>query len=332
MSADASQILQPLFGRSSLHELPSAELESLISEFPFFNAAHYLLARKQQMENPAEADKRLQLAALHMNNPAWLKWLMKYDGVKFEQPAFLHFPEDRALTDEMIPERIHLPEAEIIQPEVVLQPEHAVEEAIPEPIHSSEPEIIQPEEVPQFKHVVEEIIPEPEHSAEPEIIQPEELRQTEQVVEELKEQEKLANAEEKTAVEHTVTREETPVFEPYYTIDYFASQGIRFVQEDNPNDKLGRHLKSFTEWLRTMKRLPQVPVVEQYSEETAEATINVIVDHSVEQPEVLTEAMAEVLEKQGKTEEAAEIYRKLSLLNPDKSAYFAAKIQHLKAD
>lgn len=304
MSADASQILQPLFGRSSLHELPSAELESLISEFPFFNAAHYLLARKQQFEKTADADERLQLAALHINNHAWLQWLMKYDGEKFDQPAFHHIPEERTRIDEMIPE----------------------------PIQSAEPEIIQPQVILQTKQVVEEVIPDPMHSAEPEIIQREEVQQTEQVAEELKEQKELPIIEEKRALDQTVTREETPVFEPYYTIDYFASQGIRFVQEDNPNDKLGRHLKSFTEWLRTMKRLPQVPVVEQYSEETAEATIKVIADHSVEQPEVLTEAMAEVLEKQWKTEEAAEIYHKLSLLNPDKSAYFAAKIQHLKAD
>src|SRR5258708_3654241 len=33
-------------------------------------------------------------------------------------------------------------------------------------------------------------------------------------------------------------KEEGLAFEPYYTVDYFASQGIKFIQEENPNDKL----------------------------------------------------------------------------------------------
>jgi hypothetical protein len=40
--------------------------------------------------------------------------------------------------------------------------------------------------------------------------------------------------------------------------------------------------------------------------------------------------MAEVLIRQHKEEEAVAIYEKLSLLNPSKSAYFAAKIEQLK--
>jgi hypothetical protein len=40
--------------------------------------------------------------------------------------------------------------------------------------------------------------------------------------------------------------------------------------------------------------------------------------------------MAEVLMKQGKREKAIEMFEKLSLMNPSKSAYFAAKIESLK--
>jgi hypothetical protein len=36
-----------------------------------------------------------------------------------------------------------------------------------------------------------------------------------------------------------------------------------------------------------------------------------------------------VLAKQGMREKARAVYEKLSLLNPDKSAYFAAKIEQL---
>jgi hypothetical protein len=44
----------------------------------------------------------------------------------------------------------------------------------------------------------------------------------------------------------------------------------------------------------------------------------------------VTETMAEVLEKQGQLDKAIQLYIKLSFINPEKSAYFAAKIQQLK--
>ena len=36
------------------------------------------------------------------------------------------------------------------------------------------------------------------------------------------------------------------VFTPYHMVDYFASQGIKLVLEDNPPDQFGKQLKSFT--------------------------------------------------------------------------------------
>jgi pentatricopeptide repeat protein len=51
---------------------------------------------------------------------------------------------------------------------------------------------------------------------------------------------------------------------------------------------------------------------------------------SVEPREVITETMAEVLVKQGNIEKAVDLYRKLSLAHPDKSTYFAARIEQLK--
>jgi hypothetical protein len=120
-------------------------------------------------------------------------------------------------------------------------------------------------------------------------------------------------------------------FGPYYTIDYFASQGIKVSQEENPKDRLGKQLKSFTEWLKTMKKLPQ-QTDESESEDDPErnSLIENFAAHSLEKKEVITETMAEVLVKQGKKERAVELYHKLSLLNPSKNAYFAAKIDQLK--
>ena len=122
--------------------------------------------------------------------------------------------------------------------------------------------------------------------------------------------------------------EPAPIFEPYHTIDYFASQGIKLTLDENPGDQLGKQLKSFTEWLKGMRRLPRKDR-EVIPDRVAEEAIQTIAAHSIEGKDVLTETMAEVLAKQGMRERARAVYEKLSLLNPDKRAYFAAKIEQL---
>ena len=119
------------------------------------------------------------------------------------------------------------------------------------------------------------------------------------------------------------------VFEPYHTVDYFASQGIRINEEERPTDQFGKQLKSFTDWLKTLKRLPATELTKDIPPQS-ENKVEQLAGQSITDREVLTEAMAEVWEKQGNTLKATEIYRKLSLLEPVKSAYFAAKIEGLK--
>lgn len=118
-------------------------------------------------------------------------------------------------------------------------------------------------------------------------------------------------------------------FEPYHTIDYFASQGIKAKEEEKPKDQLGRQLKSFTEWLKIMKRLPVSEIAATVTA-SDEKKIEKMAESSINDREVVTEAMAEVWEKQENRARATEIYQKLSLLNPAKSSYFAAKIEQLK--
>lgn len=116
--------------------------------------------------------------------------------------------------------------------------------------------------------------------------------------------------------------------EPLYTVDYFLSQGIKITDDTVSNDKLGTQLKSFTDWLKSMKKV-HGQKLEPQSENT-DKIIQSIAEHSNEAAGVETEAMAEVLIRQGKRLQALEIYQKLSLKNPSESAYFAAKIQSLK--
>lgn len=117
------------------------------------------------------------------------------------------------------------------------------------------------------------------------------------------------------------------VFEPLHTSDYFASQGIKLSQEPLPTDKLGKQLKSFTEWLKTMKKVHDAPTM---LNDQVDSSVQHLAEISNKDAEVITETMAEVFLQQGKKNKAKEIYVKLSLLNPHKSAYFAAKLENLK--
>jgi hypothetical protein len=117
--------------------------------------------------------------------------------------------------------------------------------------------------------------------------------------------------------------------EPYHTVDYFASQGIKHDYDQNDQDKLSKQLRKFTDWLKHMKNAP--PKDDDLgTDPELDSAIQGIAQTSNEAKEIVTETMAEVLVKQGKIDKAIQLYIKLSFLNPDKSAYFASKIQILK--
>ncbi|MEO6818424.1 MAG: hypothetical protein ABI266_01060 [Ginsengibacter sp.] len=118
------------------------------------------------------------------------------------------------------------------------------------------------------------------------------------------------------------------LFEPLHATDYFASLGVTIKEESMLNDKLGAQMKSFSQWLKSMKQLHPNKLPGQ--NEVIERIIQSSSEQSNVESEVLTEAMAEVLLKQDKRQKAIEMYEKLSLMNPSKSIYFAAKIDKIK--
>ena len=129
---------------------------------------------------------------------------------------------------------------------------------------------------------------------------------------------------------------ESPVL--YHTIDYFTSQGIKIDLNQGHQDELSTKLKKFTDWLKEVKHpVPETQTTADLeadtpfsSESDIEKAVVTIAEKSNESREVVTETMAEVLGKQGRREKAIQLYQKLSFINPEKSVYFAAKIQQLK--
>lgn len=116
-------------------------------------------------------------------------------------------------------------------------------------------------------------------------------------------------------------------FEPFHTVDYFASQGIKVdkVADKIVTTQIDQQVKSFTDWLKSMKKLSYQPT-NTYTDPLVDAQAR----SSLTKKEIVTEAMAEVWVKQGHFDMAAQVYAKLMLQHPEKTPYFAARLQDLK--
>ena len=111
--------------------------------------------------------------------------------------------------------------------------------------------------------------------------------------------------------------------------DYFAAQGIEIDLTKVPQDKFTQQLRSFTAWLKVLKEKEGEPNTPEL-EEAQEKEITAIAEKANITEEVVTEAMAEVWEKQGNSRKAIALYSKLSFIFPEKSVYFASRIEQLK--
>lgn len=111
--------------------------------------------------------------------------------------------------------------------------------------------------------------------------------------------------------------------------DYFEAQGIQIDLSKIPQDKFTQQLRSFTAWLKVIKNKEN----DLNSEEIGEAQEKIIaaIAEKANIPEdIITESMAAIWEKQGNFKKAIDTYSKLSFIFPEKSVYFASRIEQLK--
>ena len=117
---------------------------------------------------------------------------------------------------------------------------------------------------------------------------------------------------------------------PQIVKDYFGAQGIEIDLSKLPQDKFTKQLRSFTDWLKVInKQAENAPNLADIGEEQ-EKLIAIIAEKANNATDVVTEAMAEIWEKQGNKRKAIDIYSKLSFIFPEKSVYFASRIEQLK--
>ncbi len=291
----------------------SVFLEELTQAHPYFTPAHFFLLQSMAVTNGGYKKQAAKTAVL-FNNPYWLQFQLQHVGTA-SPLAENNIPAGAEELDEDI--SILLNSAEEILPaitenEIVRASITAPTAALAENNDNDDDTVVLPEKpAPTGEEAL--MLAQNADNDDDEVMMEEEIAPIKINI---------------TLPDDTPIDDKALTFEPMHLVDYFASQGIKLTDEVQTADKLGKQLKSFTEWLKTMKKIHVTDT--QASAGLADMVIQTLAAKSNTEGEVLTEAMAEVLVHQGKTAKAIEVYKKLSLLNPSKNAFFAAKIDQLK--
>lgn len=146
---------------------------------------------------------------------------------------------------------------------------------------------------------------------------------------------------------------------PIYTEDYFLHQGIQVSNNIPPVEKQEEadsapgvlmRMMSYAEWLNHFKTHSQkaqeeeqdqkalktmwqkeklAAAQEEENEEIPENVFEMAVNSITREDGMVSEPLADIYAKQGKYDAAIDMYKKLSLRNPQKSAYFARKVEEI---
>jgi len=300
-------LVKHFFHKESLQEVAVNQLQQFIDDYPYSSVGQLLLAKKLGDTGAQNFDEQGAKASLYFNDPVWAGWVLRRDNGEDSQdpPPALH--------QEPVNEQPHF---------------------VFNNIETTEPGSA-PEETPPWEGPAEEDAKAPGIE---QVVRQEEKPAPGEAAFSGEPQPGPVSAEapppQPGALNHIPESAENDLgFEPYHTVDYFAALGIKLKPEELAKDKLGQQLKSFTDWLRSMKKINPTQATDKMTEldDLTNKSIQKIAEFSNDAKEIITEAMAEVWAKQGHREKAVAIYEKLSLLNPSKSHYFAARIEALKS-
>ena len=136
----------------------------------------------------------------------------------------------------------------------------------------------------------------------------------------------------------TISEPETNQKQPNDVEQKTNEQNLTMSAKKNKDEKEGQSPEEtrFTDWLEGLKKSSKS---DNKSSETAKKKKKkkkkkakkdkAKKKHELEQAEIISETLAELMAKQGYTEKAIEMYNRLSLLFPEKNSYFASKIEDL---
>ena len=169
--------------------------------------------------------------------------------------------------------------------------------------------------------------------------------------------------EEKQAGKDSQEHQKDNLIKPIYTEDYFRHEGVEISNDlpaaeelntEETEDETAKSslmvMMSFSEWLnhykvkskaqkeedndrkalKTMWQKEKLKAaLEEENDEIPEQVFEMAVNSITQDDGLASESIAEIYAKQGKYDKAIDMYRKLSLRNPQKNAYFARKIEEV---
>ncbi|SEW35569.1 hypothetical protein SAMN05428988_4353 [Chitinophaga sp. YR573] len=346
----ANRIIQHIFQEPDIKQVDEAALEQLVTSYPYFTTARLLLAKKQYTVQRNLLAPAVKTAQLYSTNMHYFYRFITSDEAKavvapevpvVPEPVKPVEPEQPAAYVPLLDESLLTPEKEefitISDKEIVVDEPSEPVYAAPEPAYvAPEPVYVAPE--PEILYETPETVykaPEVEAAPSPiTVIKP------------------IADTTVNTGIEDEDIKifplemgpaENTLTYQPLYTDDYFAYKRLKEPEQAEVlNEKGASEMKSFTSWLKDIKHtFSEKATKEQYHKElkrsyedfdpeVSEAVEKMAMESITLTDDVVSETLAEIWAKQRQYQTAIHIYQKLSLLNPNKSAYFAQKIKDLQ--
>jgi len=285
------------------HAVPpeaAKELESVIEQFPWFQAARVLLAKSMKNGNQIRYPEVLKDAALHTGNRNLLFNLLN-------QEARIEFP--------------------IAEPVI-----HSINQDAPPAF--AMPELIEIEHIAYESH--QDAIPEKTEqvSVESLLEAPFNAPTTEQVESVENNDAPLLNQEEKRIQTEEINKSSDTFsgwlqrFKMPKSTEYIPKNKDSSIESigsspnlSDPDDSLNNLIDVF---IKTEPRIGKPEKRDFFS------PINMAKKSAEDRNEIVSETLAKLYADQGNFEKAIDAYKKLSLLNPSKNSYFAALIEKLE--
>ena len=309
---------EQIFMVDNINSLATETLMNSKNTYPFCAVTQFMLEKKMYLKNDIHFSKQVQQTAIHFNNTNWLDYQLIHEEINVFSSVKTN-NDTETIIDSTLNSIDFIPE-KIVENDVPIEPIRTSEIQVPEVSTNDHTASIT-----SFALAASEENQRSEDDTKEELIEgiDDNIENIElKIVSSLEKQLSDFNKPVDENTELIITTE------PYHTVDYFASQGIKVEIDPNAQDKLTKQVRKFTDWLKQMKTIPAVET--DLLDAELENEIQAIANDSNETKEVVTETMAEIFEKQGKFSKAIKLYEKLSFLNPDKSTYFASKINQLK--
>lgn len=323
-SSSIQYISQVLAEPQNISDTDAESIAALIETYPYFVPARYMDAANKHKKEPYN-NPMMSAMQLYMSN--WLMYCQFLStamngndvSVPASNTAATTLPVAEEATAEVVTEQTSTEDLPVEEPIITLAEEEEVTVIVEEPVAETEA-FIQPAPQPLY-------------------------------------------TQKKTSVEEDNYQPETDesFILPVYTEDYFLHQGMQ-VSSDLPTDLPGKEMSpaeeakslmvvmSFSEWLVYFKKRKEqeqeevegqkavktmwqkeklAAALEEENEEIPEKVFEMAVNSITKEDDLASESLAEIHAMQGKYDKAIEMYRKLSLRNPQKKAYFARKIEVL---